>query len=304
MKTSAGRTRPLRWDDLQVFLAVVQQGSILGAARALGVNHSTVLRRIGSLEHTLSTQLFDRLPGGYALTSSGNELAERLAGITEQIDGAHRQLMGVDVEIKGVVRLTTTDTLVHGLLMPLIVRFRERHPAVQVQIVVNNSFLSLTQREADVAIRGSNRPPENLVGRRVGNIQTALYAAQAYLDALGPGRRKTALADHRWVAPDESLSHLAQAQWLLKNIPAERIGVRVDSLVGMVDAVERGAGVGLLLCPLAEARPGLVQLEPPDERLDTQVWILTHPDLKQVARIRAFTQFMFDELSAHPGLAH
>ena len=87
-------------------------------------------------------------------------------------------------------------------------------------------------------------------------------------------------------------------------MPAERIAVRVDSLVGMVDAVEHGAGVGMLLCPLAQSRPGLVQLEPPDARLDTQIWILTHPDLKQVARIRAFTQFMFDALSTHAGLSH
>jgi len=301
MKTTKGITRPLSWDDLQVFLAVVQHGSIPAAARALGVNHSTVLRRIGSLEDALSTRLFDRLPSGYALTSSGNEIAERLAGISEQIDGAQRQLMGVDVEIKGVIRLTSTDTLVHGMLMPLIVGFQERHPGVQVQIVVNNSFLSLTKREADVAIRGSNRPPENLVGRRVGDIQVAPYASRAYLQAAG---RKTKLQDHAWVAPDESLSHLEQAKWLARTVPVERIALRVDSLVGMVDAVEHGAGVGLLLCPLAQARPALVQLEPPDARLDTQIWILTHPDLKQVARIRAFTQFMFDALVAHPGLSH
>jgi DNA-binding transcriptional LysR family regulator len=301
MKTTLSNTRPLSWDDLQVFLAVVQHGSILGAARALGVNHSTVLRRVGSLEGALSTRLFDRLPSGYALTSSGSEIAERLAGITEQIDAAQRQLMGVDVEIKGVIRLTSTDTLVHGLLMPLIVGFQERHPGVQVQIVVNNAFLSLTRREADVAIRGSNRPPENLVGRRVGDIQTAPYASRAYLEAAG---RKASLREHSWVAPDESLSHLEQARWLLKNVPAERIAVRVDSLVGMVDAVEHGAGVGMLLCPLAQARPGLVQIEAPDERLNTQIWILTHPDLRQVARIRAFTQFMFDALSTHAGLSH
>jgi len=301
MKTTVSSSRPLGWDDLQVFLAVVQHGSILAAARSLGVNHSTVLRRIGSLEAALSTRLFDRLPSGYALTSSGNEIAERLGGITEQIDAAHRHLMGVDVEIKGTIRLTSTDTLVHGLLMPLVVGFQQRYPAVQVQIVINNSFLSLTRREADVAIRGSNRPPENLVGRRVGDIQTAPYASRAYLDAVG---RKAALQDYAWVGPDESLSHLEQAKWLGKNIPAERIAVRLDSLVGMVDAVEHGAGVGLLLCPLAQSRPGLVQLEPPDERMNTQIWILTHPDLNQVARIRAFTQFMVEALSTHPSLAH
>ena len=124
MKAFAATRRPLNWEDVQVFLAVVQQGTISGAAGLLNVNHSTVLRRVGSLEDALGARLFDRLPGGYALTSSGNDMAERLAGIGEQIDGAQRALMGADVEIRGTIRLTSTDTLVHGLLMPLIARFR------------------------------------------------------------------------------------------------------------------------------------------------------------------------------------
>lgn len=301
MKTAAAITRPLSWDDVQVFLSVVQQGSIAAAARSLGVNHSTVLRRIGSLEHTLAARLFDRLPGGYALTSSGNDFADRLAGIGEQMDAAHRQLMGIDVELKGVIRLTSTDTLVHGVLMPLLARFREACPAVQVQVVMNNTFMSLTKREADVAVRGSNRPPENLVGRHVGDIQTALYASRAYLKKVG---KRAGPDDYAWVAPDEGLSHLEQAKWLARNVDPARIALRVDSLVGMVDAVQGGVGVGLLLCPLADARPELVRLAPPDPQLDTRIWILTHPDLKQVARIRAFTQFLFDALSQDPRLAH
>jgi DNA-binding transcriptional LysR family regulator len=292
---------PLSWDDLQFFLGVCRAGSISGAARLLAVNHSTVLRRIGSLEGTLGVRLFDRLPGGYALTASGNELSEQLAGVAERMEAAQRCLMGQDEEIKGVIRLTAPDTLVHGVLMPLLRRFREVHPAVQLQVVENNSFLSLTKREADVAVRGSNRPPENLVGRRVGDIQTAMYASKAYLKSLGKAHT---FDDYTWVAPDESLSHLEQAKWLGKRVAPARIAMRVDSLVGMVDAVEHGLGVGMLLCPLANACAGLVQLAPPQREMDTQIWILTHPDLRQVARMRAFTQFLFDALNSDPRLVH
>ncbi len=301
MRTSRAAAGPLSWDDLQVFLAVCRAGSISGAARRLAVNHSTVLRRISSLEHTLGVRLFDRLPSGYALTAGGNDLHMRLAGIDEQIDASHRRLRGLDEEIRGVIRVTSTDTLLHSMLMPLVARFRALHPGVQMQVTVNNSFMSLTQREADVAVRGSNRPPENLVGRRVGDIQTALYASKRYLKSLG---REATLEDCVFVAPDESLSHLEQSKWLQKNVAPGRIAVRVDSLLGMVDAVVHGMGAGMLLCPLAQAQPSLVQLAPPSVQLNTQIWILTHPDLKQVARIRAFTQFLFDALSVDARLAH
>lgn len=301
MTVAAGRSRPLHWDDVQVFLSVVAHRTVSGAARALGVNHSTVLRRIASLEASLGTRLFDRLPAGYALTASGHDFAERLAGLSEQVDAAQRAVMGLDVEIRGTIRLTSTDTLVHGMLMPLVARFCDKHPGVQVQLSVNNTLMNLTQREADVAVRGSNRPPQHLVGRRVGCIRTALYASKAYL-ASADGQH-TDVADHRWVAPDEGMAHLDQARWLARHVNPSRIAVRVDSLVGMVEAVAQGAGVGLLLCPLADPRPELVQLAPPEPALDTAIWILTHPDLRDVARIRAFTSFLFDALSQDPRLA-
>ena len=291
----------MNWDDLRHFLAIRDRGSISGAAARLGVNHSTVLRRIASLEQTLGVRLFERLPSGYAPTAAGHELAERLAGVSEQIEAAERRSAGGDLEIKGVLRLTTTDTLVHGLLMPALTRFCERHPRVQLQVAINNTFMNLTQREADVAVRGSNRPPENLIGRRVGNIRTAPYASRAYLKSL---RRDASADDWRWVALDESLAHLEQAKWLRTNVAVERIAMRLDSLVAMVDAVVAGAGVGMLLTPLADARDGLVRLAEPLPQLDTQLWVLTHPDLRDVARVRALTDHLFDTLNADVRLDH
>jgi len=291
----------MNWDDLQYFLAVSRLGSISRAAAALQVNHSTVLRRLGSLESALGVTLFDRLPGGYAPTSAGNALADSLAGVAEQIESAQRQLMGGDLAIEGVVRLTTTDTLAQGLLMPVIAAFQRDHPRVQVQLTINNSFSSLTQREADVAVRGTNKPPGNLVGRRVGTIQTGLYAARGYLKTLG---RAHTPQDYRWVAPDESLSHLEQARWLRTHVPPDRVALRADSLVGMVEAVTQGLGVGLLLCPLANVRRELVALQPPAPEFDTELWVLTHPDLRQVARVRAFAQHLYEALSQDPRLLH
>src|SRR5262245_41615573 len=162
--------RDLDWHDLRFFLAVSERGSISGAARFLTVNHSTVLRRLASLEKRLGARVFDRLPDGYKLTAHGEELRNQLRGVSEQIERAQRSLSGRDLSLSGAIRVTTTDTLMHGLLMPYLAEFRALNPAMQMEIVINNTFLNLTRREADVVVRPSNIVPENLVGRRVGRL--------------------------------------------------------------------------------------------------------------------------------------
>jgi DNA-binding transcriptional LysR family regulator len=286
----------LDWDDLRSFLAVSESGSVSGAAKFLNVNHSTVLRRLASLEKRLGARLFDRLPKGYKLTAQGEELRNRLQGLSEQIDGAQRSLSGRDLGLAGAVRITTTDTLIHGLLMPYLAEFRALNPAIQMEIVINNTFLNLTRREADVAVRPSNAVPENLVGRRAGCLRTAIYASKKYVKENGA---KKEWAAHVWVAPDEALSHLAQAKWMRDTIPTDRIMVRIDSLLGMVAAVRDGMGLGLLLCILANDEPDIVPLAEPIDELETDLWILTHPSLKGVARVKVLSDFLYARLRAN-----
>lgn len=290
----------VQWSDLQFFLAVCERGSIGAAAKQLRVNHSTVLRRLASLERALDVRLFDRLPGGYLPTVQGQALAASLAGVTEQVDAAQRRVGGGNLELSGTLRLTAPDTLV-GLLLPHLATFRTAHPQLRLELIVNNSFLNLTRREADVAVRGSNRPDEHLLGRRVGRLQTALYASAVYLEMLGPRHDES---DYGWVGPDASLAHLESAKWLRRHVADERIALRVDHLIAAADAVAAGIGVGWLLCPLAAARPGLKQLRPPQAEFDTQIWVLSHPDLRPVTRVRALTEFLYAALGADPQLAH
>ncbi|WP_338767897.1 LysR family transcriptional regulator [Massilia sp. METH4] len=283
------------WEELHTFAAVVRTGGIAAAARELKVNHSTVLRRLDSLERALGVRLFERLQTGYVPTGAGEELRERLLPVEEQIDAAARTLAGLDEALSGTIRLTTTDTLA-PLLVPLLKRFRDLHPNVILQLVVNNSFLNLTRREADVALRPSNTSPPNLVGREVGSVATALYASQAYLDEV-QGTAHGEWSRHRWVGLDDSLAHLAAAQWMAQHVPPACVAVRVDSLVAMADAVAAGFGVAPLLCLLAEARPGLVQLAEPDPRFATRLWLLCHRDLRGAARVRTLMRFLHDELA-------
>ena len=286
------------WEDLRTFAAVVRNGSIAAAARELKINHSTVLRRLDSLEAALGVRLFERLQTGYVPTAAGETLRERLLPVEEQIDAAARKLAGLDEALSGTIRVTTTDTLA-PLLVPCLQRFQDAHPQVALQLVVDNGFLNLTRREADVALRPSNVPPPQLVGRKVGTVATALYASRAYLKAAkheGIGREDW--TRHRWVGPDDSLAHLAIARWLAAHIPADRVALRADSLVAMADAVAAGAGVGPLLCLLGEELPGLVRLADPDPRFHTDLWLLCHRDLRGAARVRALMRFLHEELTA------
>ena len=291
--------RDLDWDDLRFFLAVSERGSISAAAKLLNVNHSTVLRRLASLEKRLGSRLFDRLPDGYEMTAQGEQLRNQLRGVGEQIESAQRSLSGQDLSLSGAIRITTTDTLIRGLLMPYLAEFHDLNPATQIEIVINNTFLSLTRREADVAVRPSNIVPENLVGRRVGRLRTAIYASRSYLKK---NAKKKEWAAHDWVAPEETLSHLTQAKWMRENTLEDRIVVRVDSLVGMVAALRYGMELGMLLCLLADEETELVRLAEPVDELDTDLWILTHPALKGVARIKALTDFLYDKLRTNDKL--
>lgn len=289
------------WDDYQYFLAVATSGSVSAAARKLGQSHSTVIRRLDKLEGALDVRLFERFQSGYVLSASGEELLALLGPIDEGMQDVARKIGGRDAALQGSIRVTTTDTLLETLVLPAVSAFRLAYPGVHLQLAVDNRFVNLSRRDADVAIRPSNAPPDNLVGRKVGRLRTAPYAAQAYLDRRGEAG--DGWDSYDWVAPDDALGHLRQAAWLRQHVPIERQVLSVDSLLGMAGAVEAGLGAGMLLCLLAEARRGLVQLAPPDPALDTELWILSHPDLRRVKRIRAFTDFLFQELSRHPGLA-
>jgi DNA-binding transcriptional LysR family regulator len=293
-------TTPLPWSDLQVFLAVCERGSVGAAARALDVNHSTVLRRLGALEARLAVRLFDRFPRGYALTADGHALAASLAGVSDQLDAAPRHVGQGDLALRGTIRVTAPDTLMQLFLIPLVAPFHALHPELRLELVAGDAFLNLTQREADVALRGANHPPENLIGRPVGTIRSAVYASRALLDAAG-SRDPRAL---RWVGHEASLAHLASARWVARHVPDDRIVLRVGSLVAMAQAVANGVGAGWLLCPFGDADDRLDRLLEPLPELDTRVWVLTHPDLRRVARIRALTDFLVERLSGDPRLVH
>jgi DNA-binding transcriptional LysR family regulator len=283
----------LEWDDLRYVLAVANAGSLAGAARHLGVNHTTVLRRVSAFEKRLGLRLFERLPTGYALTAGGEELIAAARQVEGTVTTLERKLAGQDLRPSGTVRVTTTDTLMGSILPEILAEFRDMHPGIQIEISLSNLMFNLSKRDADVAIRPAQNPPETLVGRRVAKVAFAIYGSPRYLE-----KRKTEdLAAHRWVAPDDTLASTSVAQWMRSQLPEVEITFRADSLLGLRQAAGVGLGLTALPCYLGDTSPDLVRVRGPIAAMETALWILTHEDLRHAARIRAFTDFTAEAFS-------
>jgi DNA-binding transcriptional LysR family regulator len=278
----------IEWDDLRYILAVASAGSLAGAARNLGVNHTTVLRRVGAFEARLGLRLFERMPTGYVLTVGGEELVAAARQIDDTVTSLERKLAGQDLRLSGVIRVTSTDTLMVSILPEILAEFRAANPGIGIEVALSNVMLNLTRREADIAIRPAKDPPETLVGRRIAKIAFAIYGSSQYLSR----RRKTDdLAGHQWVGPDDSLADTSVAQWMRSELPESEIVLRADSLLAMREAARAGLGLAALPCYLGDTSSGLVCVHRPIAAMQTMLWILTHEDLRRTARIRAFTEF-------------
>lgn len=285
----------LAWDDMRLVLAIGRAGTLVGAARAIGLNHSTVFRRLGALESQIGVRLFERFRDGYLPTAAGEEVIALAGRIDADVTAVERRLAGRDLRPSGRVRVTTTDTLVE-LVMPMLAAFRSAHPEIVLELAASNAIFNLSRRDADVAVRPSAEPPDMLVGRRVATVAFALYGASAYLKRR-PARLRP--EEHDWAAPDETLAHLKATQWIDATIPAERVVFRAGSLVSLLAAVRAGIGVAPLPCYLGDSDPALRRLGGTMDEFAAGLWLLTHPDLRRVARIRAFMDFMAPALAAY-----
>jgi DNA-binding transcriptional LysR family regulator len=288
--------QPLAWDDFRLVKSVAEARGLAGAAERLGVNHSTVFRRLGQLEQTLGVKLFERHRTGYALTPAGEEMAALAERMEDDVTSFTRKLAGQAVSPAGELRVTTNDTLLVHLLTPSFARFTQSCPDVRLDVVLTNQALNLSKRDADVAIRATDNPPETLVGRRVATIAWAVYGRAA--DFPQPENVDFAdLSDRPWVALGDNFAGLKVAKYVRDRVAPERIVYKVNTVLGLAEAVEFGIGIGPVPCFIADVRPALVRLTPPIADFSTGLWILTHPDLRQSARVRAFMDFMAGEIA-------
>jgi DNA-binding transcriptional LysR family regulator len=299
----------LDWDDLRYSLAVGAAGSLAGAARSLGVNHTTVLRRLDALEAHLGTRLFDRQRSGYQPTEAGRVLLEQARHMATRADEVERQVLGRDRELTGPLRVTTAFVVMDHLLPQPLADFSRAYPGIEVEVMENAVLVDLSsrhtdgaqawsRREADVALRLSRNVAEHLVGRQLGMTQCRVYAlrgAAGLPQAVTP--IDTLIADAPWVAFEREASARVYDRWLGAHLAQADVRMRVDIFNAKAAMLRMGVGVGLLPTFMEARNPELVAVSEPIDELAQPLWMLTHPDLRQTARVRGFMQFVGDALA-------
>ena len=279
------------WDDLRIFAAVAREGSVRAAARVLKVNNTTVSRRIRGFEARLGARLFDRTPGGYAITAVGAEVLAAAERIEAEVQGVERLVLGRDARLSGDIKFTAPDSALLRLLMPDLIAFMDLYPEVTLEVEMSLQTANLFAREADVALRATRRPPDQLIGRKVAWIAQAAYATPAYLAARDP------FADPgsaRWIGWDDHQSH---PDWVRSGpLPETPVRGRISSDVCQLEAAKAGAGIALLPCYLGDAEESLVRVPPGLPLGSHEYWLLTHRDLLATARIRTFWDYMLETI--------
>ena len=283
-QTLQERTGTLDWNDLRTVLAVARAGSLAGAARALELRHSTVFRRIEQAERRLGSRLFERSRSGWSPNPQGEAVARAAADMESAALGAERAISGADARLEGTIRIATSELLAGHLLLPLLRPFLAEHPGIEIECDVSNRNVDLTRREADLALRATPQPPDMLVGRRIGSMRYAVYAAKPLI-----GKRQSApvLGELPWVGFDERIAHFQIAQWFRHALPDVRPRLRLDSMSALMKAAAAGIGAVLLPTFAAAQEPALVRVTEEIDGPEMGLWLLNLPDVRGNARVRA-----------------
>ena len=285
------------WDDLRFVLAIGRAGTLSAAGDRLGVTHSTVGRRLGRLEAQLGVRLFDRTPEGFVPTTAGVELIATAEELERHILRAEGRVKGQDTQLEGALRVSTLDWLFE-VFVDAFASFRERYPRIELTVTCTETEVSLFRREADVALRMTNHPPETLVGRRIGAIEFAVYGHQRFA-----GRPWSEVP---WLHWDERLDAYVRWMdgWLAKDAPGAPLALRIgeNTLVRRASLLA-GLGVHPLPCWDGDRHPELVRLGPVLDAFTRQCWMLTLPALRNTRRVRAFLEHMGEATREHPALA-
>jgi DNA-binding transcriptional LysR family regulator len=269
--------------DLQLLLALARGGTLALAAQRLGADASTVFRSLQRIEKQVGQRLFERTRRGYLPAEAMIALAGHAERIESELEAARAVLRPTEAAVSGRVRLTTTDSVLRGLVLPSLPALARAHPALQLELLAGNELASLTRRDADLALRATPKPPDHLVGRHIGTIRFVACAGKA----LPAARRRRPLDEQDWIAPDEAMPEHPTVRWRRKQWPKLAPRHLVDSISSVVDALRAGLGVGAVPLFMLAHEPELVALGEPLEGCSSELWLLAHPESRHLRRIAA-----------------
>ncbi len=281
----------MNWDDVRYFLELCRLGSVSGAGRSLGVNHTTVARRIGALEQALGTRLFDRTADGYAMTQAAEDMFDNAARMEQCAQSIDRELFGLDAGLKGRLKLTVPYDFANSVVVPSLRRFHEDYPNIDLDLLTTTGLMDLAAREADLAVRLTAKPPDYLIGRRVLPLAHGVYGSTRYVK-------------QRRDAPDVLLfrSEAERPEWVQRHFPTAAVALRIDNVSTMLAAVRSGLGLARMPCFIGDADAGVRRLDLDLTPSAWGIWVLSHVDLRATARVRVAREFLIEVIEARRDL--
>lgn len=288
----------LEWNDLTVILAICRAGSLSGAARILGHNHSTVFRKINSIEEKTGVRFFERLPDGYAMTDAGETAMHYGERIESEVHALGREVLGQDMRLQGKIRVTAPEGMAVQVAPQLISEFNRLNPEVSIEIVGGSSALDLSRREADIAIRATSKPPDTSLGRKICDFRFAIYSTKQYQKRI----KDLPLQEQDWSLIQGTVDWLVPLLWK-KKIHGERRIIFSSSLaMSVLNAAAEGMGCTMMPCYIGDADDRLIRVTNPIEPLTLEFWILTHPDLRHTARVKTLMAYLYESLKKNEDL--
>lgn len=275
------------WDDLRVFLALAREGTLTTAAKALGVSHPTVSRRVSVLEKQIGARLFERLPDRFVPTSAGEELLADTQAMEKAAHSIHRRSAGLSDTVSGTVRLSAGEAMA-ALIARHVGELRARLNQIEFEVASSHTLANLSRREADLLIREQVPELGGIVARKLGRVAYAIYAARDFpVGRLPKGDPMPGLLDQPWMGFDEDHGYFPGQSWMHERLGNRRLVVRVNNWLVLQDAVRAGAGLSVLPCYLGDPDPGLKRLGGVIADVFADQWLLVHRDLRALPRVRA-----------------
>ena len=275
----------MNWDDLRFFLALARARTMSSAGRALGVKHTTVARRIQGFEEKLGSRLFDHLVDGYAMTQAGEKLFQHALVMEEQVQQVDREIFGLDTQLQGKLKITAAHDVLNRLLIPQLGLFNRVYPGIELQLSSSTGLADLSAREADIALRLTPAPPDYLIGKKVLPLGVGLYASTIYL-----------AKHHRLNQVVLWNSEKKQPDWVRQHFADASVAIRVNDVTSMAACATQHMGVARLPCYIADEISNLRRLDLQLSPSTWGVWVLSHIDLRDTARVRACREFLADIL--------